>query len=107
MKTPSPLQELEVACRWMPTPSFLEVTSCLRDPSPKEILDTTPIPVAVKMMTAPGVMTMSPSCVVLDEATGVTYLDTVMTSVGRVRFSSPEGKIPAPGPKIEDVADLI
>ena len=71
----------------MPTPSFLEVTSCLRDPSPKEILDTTPIPVAVGMMTALGVTTMSASHVALDEATGVTYLDTVMTSVGRVTLS--------------------
>ena len=32
MKTPSPPQELEVAHQWTPTPSFLEVTSCLRDP---------------------------------------------------------------------------
>ena len=91
----------------MPTPGFLEVTSCLRDPSPEEVLDTTPIPVAVGMMTAPGVVNMSASHVVLDEATGVTYLDTVTNSVGRVTLSSPGGKIPMLGPKIEDVTDLI
>ena len=107
MKTPSSLQELEVACQWTPTPSFLEVFSCLRDPLPEEILDTTPIPVAVGMMTAPGVATMSASHVVLDEATGVTYMDMVTTSVGKVTLSSPGGKIPMPGPKIEDVTDLI
>ena len=28
-ETPSPLQELEVAHQWMPTPGFLEVTACL------------------------------------------------------------------------------
>ena len=43
-KTPSPPQELEVAHCWMPTPSFFKVTSCLRDPLPKEILDTIPSP---------------------------------------------------------------
>ena len=59
------------------------------------------------MMTALGVATMSASHVVLDEATGVTYLDTVTTSVGRVTLSSPEGEIPAPQPEIEDVTDLI
>ena len=85
----------------------MEVTSCLRDPSAKDILDTTPVPVVMGMMTALGVATMSASHVVLDEATGVTYLDTVMTSVGRVSLSSPEGKIPVQGPRIEDVTDLI
>ena len=99
MKTLSPLQELEVAHWWTPTPSFLEVTSCLRDPSPKEVLDTTPIPVAVGMMTALGVTTMSASHEVWDEVTGATYLDTVTTSVGRVILSGSEGKIPASGPK--------
>ena len=107
MKTPTPLQELEVAHQWMPTPSFLEVPSCLRDPLPEEILDTTPILVAVGMMTALGVVTMSANCVVLDEATGVTYLDMATTSVGRVTLSGPGVKITMPGPKIEDVTDLI
>ena len=91
----------------MPTPGFLEVTSCLRDPLSKEILDTTPVQVAVGMMTAPGVATMSASHVVLDEATGVTYLDMVTTSVGRVTLSSPVAKIAALGPEIEDVTDII
>ena len=106
-RTPSPPQELEIAHQWMPTPSFLEVTSCLRDPLPKEILDTTPILVAVGMMTALGVATMSASCVVLEEATGDTYLDMVTTSVGRVTLSGPGGKIPMLGPKIEDITDLV
>ena len=107
MKTSSSPQGLEVVFQWMPTPSFLEVTSCLRDPLPEEILDTTPIPVPVGMMTALGVVNMSASHVVLDEATGVTYLDTITTSVGRVTLSGPEGETPAPGPEIEDVTDLI
>ena len=107
MKTPSPLQELEAAHPCTSTPSFLEVTRCLRDPLPKEILDTTLIPVAVGIMTALGVVTMSASHVVLVEATGVTYLNTVTTSIGRVTLSGHEHEIPALGPKIEDVTDLI
>ena len=50
---------------------------------------------------------MSASHVIRDEAARATYLDTVTTSVGRVTLSGPEGKIPVPGPKIEDVTDLI
>ena len=59
------------------------------------------------MMTAPGVVTMSASHIIRDEVTGATYLDTVTTSVGRVTLSGPESEIPAQGPKIEDVMDLV
>ena len=59
------------------------------------------------MMAAPGVVTMSTSQVVWDEATGVAYLDTVTTSVGRVALSVPEDKFIASGPKIKDVTDLL
>ena len=38
----------------------------------------------------PGVATMSASHIVKDEVTGVTYMDTVTTSVGRVALSGPE-----------------
>ena len=106
-ETPSPLQELEVAHQWVPTPSFLEVTTYLRGQSPEEVPKAPPVPLAVGMMTAPGVATMSSSHVVQDEATGATYLDLVATSVGRVTHSGPEGKIPAPEPEIEDVTDLV
>ena len=58
-------------------------------------------------MLAPGVATMSTSCIVKDEVTGVTYMDTVTTSIGRVALSSPELETPAQGPKIEDITDLI
>ena len=50
---------------------------------------------------------MSASHVIRDEATGATYLDTVTTSVGRVTLSGPESEIPAWGPEIEDVTDLV
>ena len=50
---------------------------------------------------------MSASCIVRDEVTGAAYLDTVTTSVGRVTLSGAESEIPAQGPKIEDVMDLV
>ena len=104
---PSPPWELEVAHQWAPTPGFLEVTACLRGQSPREVPETPPVPLAMGMMTAPGVTTMSASNVIWDEATGATFLDTVTTSVERVTLSGPEGKIPTPGPKIGDVTDLV
>ena len=106
-KTPSPTQGLEVAHQWKPTPSFVDVTTCLRSQSSKEVPKTSPIPVVVGMMAAPGMATMSTSQMVWDEATGATYLDTVTTSIGRVALSVPEDEIIMPGPKIEDVMDLL
>ena len=58
-------------------------------------------------MLAPGVATMSASHIVKDEVTGVTFMDTVTTSVGRVAFSGPEQETSAQGPKIQDITDLI
>ena len=49
---------------------------------------------------------MSASCIIMDKATGVTYMDTVTTSVGRVALSAPEQGTPTRGPIIEDITDL-
>ena len=106
-ETPSPVQGLEVAHRWVPTPCFLDVTTCLRNQLPEEVPKVPPLPVVMGVMAAPGMATMSTSCVVLDEATGATYLDTVTTSVGRVALSVPEDRIAMPGSEIEDITDLI
>ena len=106
-ETPSPTQGLEVAHQWTPTPSFLDVTTCLRSQSSEEVPEVPPILVVIGMMAAPGMMTMSASHVVWDETTGATYLDTVTTSLGRVALSVPEDGIAMPGPEIEDITDLI
>ena len=106
-KTPSPAQGLEVAHQWKPTPGFMDVITCLRSQSSKEVLETPPVPVVMGMMAAPGVATMSISQVVWVEATGDTYLDTVTTSIGRVALNVPEDEVIASGPKIEDVTDLL
>ena len=58
-------------------------------------------------MSAPWVATMSTSCIMKDEVTGITYMDTVTTLVGRVALSGFEQETPGQGPKIEDITDLI
>ena len=81
---------------------------CLRRDEPlEEAYEAFPNPVVVGVMSAPGVATMSMSHIVKDKVTGVIYMDTVTTSVGRVALSDPEQETPAQGPKIEDVMDLI
>ena len=73
----------------------------------EEVHEVSPDPLAVGVMSAPGVATMCTSCIIRDEVTQVTYLDTVTTSVGRVALCGPEQETPAQGPMIEDVIDLV
>ena len=53
----------------------------------------------------PGISTMSISCIIRDEVMGVTYMDMVTTSVGRVALSSPDSEASSQGPTIEDVTN--
>ena len=81
---------------------------CLRrDESLEGAHEVSPNLLVVGVMSDPGVVTLSMSCIVKDEVTGVTYMDTVTTSVGRVALSGPETETPDQGPKIEDITDLI
>ena len=106
-ETPTPTQELEVI-RWaMLTPSFLGMTGCLRSQLLEDVHKASPDPLAVGVMSAPGVATMCSSCIIRDKMTGASYLDMVTTSVGRVALSGPEQEMPAQGPTIEDMTDLI
>ena len=80
-KPSSPVQAL--ALIWPPTllHGFAGVTACLQTPELVEValelpLGTMPIGVVV----APGISTVSTSCIMRDEATGITYMDTVTTS---------------------------
>ena len=107
-KIPLPTQELEVVWWATPTRSFLGVMACLRrDQSPERMHKAFPNPLVVGVMSVPGVVTMSTSHIVKDEVTGVTYMDMVTTSVGRVALSGPVQETPSQGPKIEDITDLI
>ena len=107
-ETPSPMQELEVIQQATLTPSFLGVMACLRrDQSPEGVHKVSPNTLVIGVLSAPGVATMSTSCIMKDEVIGITYMDTVMTLVGRVALSGPEQETPAHGPKIEDITGLI
>ena len=76
-------------------------------PATRRAYELSPDPLAVGVMLAPGVATMSASGIVKDEVTGVTYMDMVTNSVGRVALSGPEQETSAQGPKIQDIMDLI
>ena len=81
---------------------------CLRrDQSLEGVHEVPSGPLMVGAMSAPGVATMSTSCIVKDEVTGVSYMDTVTTSFWRVTLSGPEQETSAQGPKIQDITDLI
>ena len=59
----------------------------------------------LELVTAPGIASMSSSCIVRDELTGVTYMDMVTTSIGRVAISGPGQEASPTGPTIEDIMD--
>ena len=84
-------EELAVIWQVMPTPGFMEVMACLRrDQSPDGVCKVPQDLLMIGVMLAPGVATMSVSHIVKDEVTGVTYIDTVTTLVGRVALSGPD-----------------
>ena len=63
---------------------------CLRrDQLPEEICKVPPNPLRMAVVSGPAVVTMSSSHIVKDEVMGVTYMDTMTTSVGWVTLSGP------------------
>ena len=81
--------------------------ACLqKDPSPEKAHEVPLDPLQMAAVVEPTVVTMSTRCIVKDEATGVTYMDTMTTSVGQVALSGPNQGTPAKGPIIEDITDL-
>ena len=100
------MKELGVAQWVMLPPGFARVTMCLqRDQLPEGISNLKLLRMAV--LSGPAIATMSASHIVKDEVTGVTYMDTVTTSVGWVTLSGPKQETSAQGPPIQDVMDLI
>ena len=61
----------------------------------------------IGLVAMPGISSMSASCIVKDEVTGITYLDTITTSIGRVALSGPDLEACSTGPTIEDVTDQV
>ena len=60
----------------------------------------------IGLVAAPGIASVSSSCIVKDDLMGVTYMDTVTTSIGGVIISGLGLEAFPTGPSIEDITDL-
>ena len=92
----------------LPTPpqGFSGVTACLCIPKLVEVELEPPVGIMpIELVAAPGIASMRSSRIIKDELTGVTYMDTVTTSVGRVTISGPGLEAFPNSPTIEDITD--
>ena len=100
-RSPEPVQEI------IPPPGFKVVAACLqRDSLPMATIKAPMEPMQLEMMAEPAVATMCTGHIIQDETTGVTYMDTVTTSMGRVALRSSCLMDHPPRPTIEDATDL-
>ena len=58
--------------------------------------------IPIGLLATPGISGMSSSHIVKDEIMGITYMDTITTSVGRVTISGPGLEAFPIGPTIEE-----
>ena len=80
--------------------------ACLRTSEPVELDQEVPMgTLSLGLVAAPGITSLSSSCIVKDDATGLTYVDTVTTSIGRIILSGPDLWASPTGPTIEDIMD--
>ena len=85
---------------------FKVVSACLLRDSPLLAPIEPPKTRQPDTLMGPTVATMYTTCMVQDEATGVTYMDTVTASVGRVALRNPCVADNLQGPTMEDITDL-
>ena len=105
-KPSSPVQALAVVQPTTPPCGFAGVTACLWTLEPLEMASEAPHnTLSIGVVATPRISTISMSHIIRDEVTGVTYMDMVTTSVGRVALSSPDSEASSQGPTIEDVTD--
>ena len=93
---------------WPPTPphGFSGVMACLHAPELVEVDLKAPVGIMpIGLLVTPGISSVSSSHIVKDKHTGVTYMDTVMTSIGRVTISSAGLEAFPTSPTIEDITD--
>ena len=104
---PSPSMQALALVR-LPTPpcGFSGVTACLCTLELVEVDLKAPVgTMPIGLLATPGISSMSSSHIMKDGLTGVTYMDTVTTSVGRVTISGPCLEAFPTGPTIEDITD--
>ena len=58
---------------------------------------------SIGLVMTPGISSISSSHVVTDDAMGLTYVDTVTTSIGRIILCGPDPNATSTGPTIEDI----
>ena len=89
-----------------PPCSFAGVTACLKMLELVEVDQELPFDtLSMGLVMTPWISSVSSSCVVKDVTTGLTYVDTVTTSIGRIILSGPDPNTTSTGPTIEDITD--
>ena len=84
---------------------FAGVAACLRTPELVEVDQDMPVgTMSIGMVLNPSMLSICSSQVVKDDETGLVYLDTVTTSIGRMIIGSTESN---EGPTIEDMTDQL
>ena len=87
-------------------PDFKGVAACLLRESPLlALIEATPEVRHPAMLVEPTVTMMYATHIVQDEVTGVTYMDTVTASVGRVALRNPHMVATLPGATVEELAE--
>ena len=104
---PSPSMHALVLLQPLTPPrGFTGVTACLRVPELVEVDLELPVGLMpMELVAAPGITSMSSSCIIKDELMGVNYMDMVTTSIGRVTISGPGLEAFPTSPTIEDIKD--
>ena len=78
--------------------------ACLHTPELVEVDLEAPVDIMpIGLLATPGIS--SSSHIVKDELTGITYMDTITTSIGRVTISGPGLEAFPTGPTIEGITD--
>ena len=82
------------------------VMACLHTPELVEVDLKAPVGIMpIGLLATPGISSVSSSHIVKDELMGITCMDTITTSVGRVTISGPGLEAFPTGPIIEDITD--
>ena len=102
-KAPPPARTLALVRLPTPPHGFARVVACLRTLELVEVdWEMLVGTMSIGMVSSPGLSSISSSRVVKDNTTRLVYLDTVMTSIGRMVLGSSE---PSEGPAKEDITD--
>ena len=89
-------------------PGFLRVTACLQREQSMEGVCKLPLDLLmIEVISVPEVAMMSMRHIMRDEVTGVTYMDTVTSLLGRVTLSCPKQWTSAQGPTIQDIMNQV